>query len=180
MYRKREAPTSTNSMCSNGDAKFPMPIPRDGTGDDALLALEQQFDTLAREFSILLKSSATRNERGKQRNGRDAVEGSGAQALAGDETDRLAAERLEKLEAALARLAPIEQAIMATPAQTIIGLGVKARHAAYVLSECWAEPLERIDWDRRAVRLLIEAVCLVAGRPLATAEVSKQWLEVEH
>ena len=84
---------------------------------------------------------------------------------------------MEKLDAALAQLAPIEQAIMATPAQTIIGLGVKARHAAYVLSECWAEPLERIDWDRRAVRLLIEAVCLVAGRPLATAEVSEQRLD---
>jgi hypothetical protein len=54
---------------------------------------------------------------------------------------------LEQLEAALARLAPIEQAIMATPAQTVVGLGVKARHAAYVLSEYWAQPLEKADWD---------------------------------
>jgi hypothetical protein len=91
MYRKREAPTSTNSMCSNGDAKFPMPVPPDGTGDDALLALEQQFNILAREFSILLKTSATRNERGKQRNDRDAVKGTGGQALAGEETDSGAA-----------------------------------------------------------------------------------------
>ena len=175
MHRKREAPTPTGSVCSNGDAKLP-PVPPDGTGDDALLALERQFNVLAREFSILLKTSATRNEREKLKNGRDAAEGSGEQALAGDETDRRAAERLEKLEAALAQLAPVEQAIMATPAQTIIGLGVKARHASYVLSECWVEPLERMDWDRRAVRLLIEAVCLVAGRPLAVAEVSERWL----
>ena len=37
---------------------------------------------------------------------------------------------LELLEAALGRLEPIELAIMATPARTISGLGVKARHAA--------------------------------------------------
>ena len=66
---------------------------------------------------------------------------------------------LELLEAALGRLEPIELAIMATPARTISGLGVKARHAAYVLSEYWDVPIDRIDWDARAVRLLIEAVC---------------------
>jgi hypothetical protein len=65
---------------------------------------------------------------------------------------------------------------MATPARTVVGLGVKARHAAYVISECWAEPLEKADWDRRAVRLLIEAVCVVAGRPLAMGEASEPWL----
>lgn len=66
-----------------------------------------------------------------------------------------------------ARLEPIERAIMATPVQTVVGLGVKARHAAYVISEYWAEPLEKADWDRRTVRLLIDAVFGVAGRPLA-------------
>ena len=69
---------------------------------------------------------------------------------------------LELLEAALGRLEPIELAIMTTPARTISGLGVKARHAAYVLSEYWDVPIDRIDWDARAVRLLIEAVCNVA------------------
>ncbi len=64
---------------------------------------------------------------------------------------------------------------MATPAQTVVGLGVKARHAAYVISEYWAEPLEKADWDRRAVRQLIEAVCVVAGRPLAVDEASEPW-----
>ena len=59
---------------------------------------------------------------------------------------------------------------MATPAQTIVGLAVTARHAAYVLSGYWDEPLEKADWDRRAVRLLIEAVCHVAGRPLTMAD----------
>lgn len=73
---------------------------------------------------------------------------------------------LELIEATLGRLEPIEAAIMAAPARTIAGLGVKARHAAHVLSEYWNRPIDRIDWDARAVRLLIEAVCKSAGTPL--------------
>jgi hypothetical protein len=63
---------------------------------------------------------------------------------------------LERIESMLAGLAPIEQAIMATPARTIAGLGVKARHAAYVNSEHWDAPIDQIDWNARAVRSLIE------------------------
>jgi hypothetical protein len=73
--------------------------------------------------------------------------------------------RLEQIEAALARLEPLERAIMTIPARTTAGLGVKARHAAYVMSEYWNGPIDRIDWDARAVRLLIEAVCKVAHVP---------------
>jgi hypothetical protein len=72
----------------------------------------------------------------------------------------------KQVEATLARLYPIEQAIMRTPASTIAGLGVKARHAAYVLSQYWEAPVDRIDWDARAVRLLIEAICDIAHTPL--------------
>jgi hypothetical protein len=68
----------------------------------------------------------------------------------------------QRIESILARLYPIEQAIMRTPACTIAALGVKARHAAYVLSQYWEAPIDRIDWDARAVRLPIEAVCDVA------------------
>jgi hypothetical protein len=66
----------------------------------------------------------------------------------------------------LARLQPIEYAIMAIPARTIAGLGVKARHAAYVMPEYWDAPIDRIDWDAQAVRLLIEAICALAHMPL--------------
>src|SRR5664279_1590616 len=58
----------------------------------------------------------------------------------------------KKVEATLARLDPIERAIMETPAHTIAGLGVKARHAAYVMSQYWEAPLDRIDWDAQAIR----------------------------
>jgi len=68
----------------------------------------------------------------------------------------------EELEAALARLEPIERAIMATTAKTVAGLEVKARHAAYVMSEQWNAPIDRLDWDARAARLLIENVCNIA------------------
>lgn len=73
---------------------------------------------------------------------------------------------LEQIEAMLDRLQPVETAIMAMPARTIGGLGVKARHAAYVMSEYWNGPNDCIDWDARAVRRLIEAVCESAGTPL--------------
>lgn len=76
------------------------------------------------------------------------------------------------MEALLASLCPIEQAIMETPARTIAGLGVKARHAAYLISEYWDAPIDRIDWDARAVRLLIEAVCNVAHVPLPLCEAT--------
>ena len=66
----------------------------------------------------------------------------------------------------LGRLEPIERAIMATPARTVAGLGVKARYAAYVMSEYWDAPIDKIDWDARAVRLLIEAVCESTGLTL--------------
>lgn len=75
-------------------------------------------------------------------------------------------DRVEVVEAMLGRLEPIERAIMATPARTVAGLGVKARHAAYVMSEYWDAPIDKIDWDARAVRLLIEAVCESAGLTL--------------
>jgi hypothetical protein len=68
-------------------------------------------------------------------------------------------DQLELVEAMLGRLEPVERAIMAIPARTIAGLGVKARHAAYVMSEFWDAPIDQIDWDARVVRLLIEAVC---------------------
>jgi hypothetical protein len=66
----------------------------------------------------------------------------------------------------LARLYHIERAIMAAPAHSIVGLGVKARHAAYVMSQYWEEPIDKIDWEAQAIRLLIDAVCDVARNPL--------------
>ncbi|MGB6399644.1 MAG: hypothetical protein WBF73_28790 [Bradyrhizobium sp.] len=55
---------------------------------------------------------------------------------------------------------------MATPARTIAGLGVKARHAAYVMSQYWEKPVDQIDWGAKGVCVLIEAVCEVARMPL--------------
>jgi hypothetical protein len=77
-----------------------------------------------------------------------------------------------QVETILARLDPIERAIMATPARTIAGLGVKARHAAYVMSQYWEEPVDQIDWEAKAVRLLIEAVCEVGRVPLPFRNLS--------
>jgi hypothetical protein len=73
-------------------------------------------------------------------------------------------------EALLARLDPIERAIMETPAHTVKGLSVKARHLAYVLSEYWEAPIHKIEWQGQAIRLLVEAICAVAEAPLHIRE----------
>jgi len=85
---------------------------------------------------------------------------------------------LKLIEAMLVSLEPIEQAIMAIPARTIVGLGVKARHAAYVIPEHWDAPIDQIDWDARAVRSLIEAVCDVASIPFSFESNLKEDEEV--
>jgi hypothetical protein len=77
---------------------------------------------------------------------------------------------VERIEAVLRLLDPIERAIIAIPATTVVGLGVKARHAAHVLSHYWTDTPERLDWHTRAVRLLIESTCTVAGVGLLSSQ----------
>ncbi|HEU0150194.1 MAG TPA: hypothetical protein VFR21_25375 [Bradyrhizobium sp.] len=113
------------------------------------MALGRKFEALSAELATLQKeddalSSAAR--RGERTTGQEMINPS-----------------LERIEAVLTLLDPIERAIMAVPARTVVGLGVKARHAAHVLSNYWTDAPERLDWDARAVRLLIESTCSVAG-----------------
>jgi len=61
-------------------------------------------------------------------------------------------------EALLARLDPIERAIMGSPAQTITGLSVKARDLPRVLSEYSKGPIDQTGWEGRAVRVVVEAI----------------------
>jgi hypothetical protein len=123
------------------------------TDDDVgLLFLEEQFDELVSE---LLSAQPLGGELATCLN---------QQSLMHDvERENV---RTKQAEAILARLYPIERAIMQTPARTIAGLGVKARHAAHVMSHYWEEPIGQIDWEAQAIRLLIEAVCEVARTPL--------------
>jgi hypothetical protein len=126
-----------------------------GTGDDLeLLALEAQFKVLKAELAASQgvgtscsddRTSAAETFRVRERSDPDTT---------------------QQAEAILARLYPVEQAIMATPARTIAGLGVKAQHAAYVMSQYWTPPITEIDWHAKVVRLLIESVCRVANVPL--------------
>jgi hypothetical protein len=122
--------------------------------DSALLALAQQLDTLVAELTAIQGRSDGRVHacRNGTRPTVNARENSGAD--------------ISKTEAVLARLYPIELSIMATPARTTADLGVKARHAAYVMSEYWEAPVEQLDWDARTVRLLIEAICSFTGTRL--------------
>lgn len=105
--------------------------------DDGLLALEAQLTGLLRELASMRSGRARAIDEAKE----------------------------SEVEAILTRLYPVENAIMTTPAHTVVGLGVKARHTAHVMSEYWDKSLDQIDWHAKAVRLLIEAVCDVAGTP---------------
>src|SRR6266550_4196860 len=66
MHRKREAPPPASSARTSGNAKVPISVPPEsGADDDALLALERQFEVLAREFAILLREDD--NQEGKRK-----------------------------------------------------------------------------------------------------------------
>ena len=170
MHRKRETPTPRSSGRSNDADASNGARPGSGEEDEVLLALEREFEALAREIAILMRTAVP--PYGSDAAPVNSGHGGFKLARADDGTDG-STTQLEHIEAALARLEPIERAIMTIPAYTVVGLGVKARHAAYVISEYWDEPLEKADWHRRAVRLLIEAVSTVAGRPLAMDQAGK-------
>jgi hypothetical protein len=145
---------------ASGDSRASANGAEHGTGDDLeLLALEAQFKVLNAELAA------------SQRVGNGQVFTSCAddRTSAGETVrvqERSDQDATRQAEAILARLYPVEQAIMATPARTIAGLGVKARHAAYVMSQYWTPPITEIDWHAKVVRLLIESVCSVANVPL--------------
>jgi len=130
--------------------------------DSPLLALEQQFNAISAE--LLAMEQLRRVQNRYHGPAAQPPEQTTIESPVGEHTyDEVMTQQIETV---LARLYPIERAIMQTPACTIAGLGVKARHAAYLMSQYWEAPIDRIDWDARAVRLLIEAICDVAHTPL--------------
>jgi pyrimidine deaminase RibD-like protein len=130
--------------------------------DVALLALERRFNAISAELRALERLRHDRKT--YQRPVAQAPEQVTMEPCGEEPTcDEVVTRQIETV---LASLDPIERAIMHTQARTIAGLGVKARHAAYVMSQYWEDPIDQIDWDARAVRLLIEAVCNVALTPL--------------
>jgi hypothetical protein len=141
---------SGTSSAANGAASC--------TGDDReLLALETQFKALIAELAALPAVSHAHAIASCSDNRTSTVETRVRERSDQDAT--------RQAEAILARLYPVEQAIMAIPARTIAGLGVKARHAAYVMSQYWISPITEIDWHAKVVRLLIESVCSLANVP---------------
>jgi hypothetical protein len=79
---------------------------------------------------------------------------------------------ISRIEEFLASMEPLERAILATPADGMAGIAVKARVAAHIVSNYWDVPLDRLDLDARAFRLLVEAVCSAAEVSLPFSSVS--------
>lgn len=128
-----------------------------------LLALAEQLDSLIAELAAVQGLSDDLTSKASQT-------GRHPKTDPGENYDT----RAGQAEAVLARLYPIELTILTTPARTIADLGVKARHAAYVMSEYWEAPINQLDWDARTARLLIEAVCNFAGTPLPLEDPRKK------
>jgi hypothetical protein len=124
--------------------------PIGGDPDGALVELGRKFDALSAELATLH---------------REEVDAIAIVASRGGHLkhDAMTSAWTERIEAVLTLLDPIERSIVAIPAVTAAGLGVKARHAAHVLSHYWTVSPERLDWHARTVRLLIESTCTVAG-----------------
>jgi len=120
--------------------------------DAVLVALGRSFEALSAELATL-----------QQQDGQSAA----ATCDAKSQVAAVVVSGVERIEAVLSSLDPIERAIMAIPARTVVGLGVKARHAAHVLSNYWTDVPERLDWDARTMRHLIESACSVAGVDLS-------------
>jgi hypothetical protein len=151
-----------NDQSANG-IEAPRRLKSATAGDDeGLLALEAQLDDLVAQLVAAQEAKGELIASSDQlRALPDSASGGGT------ENASVSDDQAEHVDAILARLYPIERAIMAAPAHSIVGLGVKARHAAYVMSQYWEEPTDKIDWEARAIRLLIEAVCDVAHTPLS-------------
>jgi hypothetical protein len=148
-YRPDTSPTDRIATA------HPETIARDD--DAALLTLEKRFNDLAAELAAVQPADRESGASPASRSfdGPPVREEAGREALT------------SQVEAILARLYPVERAIVQTPAHTIAGLAVKAHHAAYVVSQYWDAPVDRIDWHARTLRLLIEAVCEFARAPLS-------------
>src|SRR3954465_6194218 len=108
MHRKREAPPPAGPAIPGGKAKVPISVPTGSRdGDDALLALERQFEVLAGEFAILLRPEINQNGTFGPSchdvgpiNQPSPSERSCERGRAGDLTGQPATERLQQLEAA--------------------------------------------------------------------------------
>ena len=161
-------PTSDYPPQAGPDQLSIRSVTASAAGDSSLLALETQFDVISAE---LLAIERLRHDPERCQSPKSELPGhSASDSHFGEHTsDGFVTQRIELI---LARLYPIERAIMQTPAHTIAGLGVKARHAAYVMSQYWEAPLDRIDWDAQAIRQLIEAVCKLAHKPLPFRDVT--------
>jgi hypothetical protein len=129
--------------------------------DGGLLALEAQLDDLIAQLI------AAHKENGELIASSDQLAAVPDSAGRSTESVSVSEAQTKRVEAILARLYPIERAIMVAPAYTVIGLGVKARHAAYVMSQYWEEPTDKIDWEAQTIRLLIEAISEVARTSLS-------------
>jgi hypothetical protein len=160
----QDGQSSNRANAPVGSTRSEVTAPASPSQDDdaELITLEEQFDELVRELRATRPIGVELSTCPLQQSLGHHVE------LANIDTDT----RMKQAEVILARLYSIEQAIMQTRARSIAGLGVKARHAAYVMSHYWEGPIDQVDWEARAIRLLIEAVCDFACTPLPFRSVT--------
>jgi hypothetical protein len=82
----------------------------------------------------------------------------------GDRNGFDAADR--KLQALHRELDPVMREIFSTPANSLAGLRVKTLAAIEANAHLWDDALCDLDYDKRAVRSLIEAACVLTDVPI--------------
>jgi hypothetical protein len=74
----------------------------------------------------------------------------------------------EKVEPLNDQLYDLALKIMDAPVQTAAGLRARVALVANAYPDLWDAPPKDLDWDRRVVRSLIEAICSLGGFALPT------------
>jgi hypothetical protein len=74
----------------------------------------------------------------------------------------------EKLKPVDDQLSDLASKIMDTPAHTAAGLRARVALVADAYSDLWDEPFDDLDWEKKVLRRLIEAICSLGGFALPT------------
>jgi hypothetical protein len=146
-----------------------------GSADADMLDLAERFQRLYAEYKPLLDADCTAGFRSYalawERAGYDGLFSTPTR----EQGERFVAEleRAEvecgrkgmedKIEALNHQLGPICDAIMDSSAHSPAALRAKAMVSIYALDHAWQRPANDLDWNDKAARSIIEAVCRLVG-----------------
>lgn len=125
--------------------------------DSRLIKLGRQLEPFYAEMLLLESRRRPNNARFEASGRSDAI----WEALGDDSIEG----RIEDL---LNETDDLIQTILICPAESVIGIAVKARASAFSQQRLWHRAFDLLDWDEKLLRSLIEAALAAGGSPPAT------------